>query len=306
MLERFTERARQVVVFAQDEARALEHDYIGTEHLLLGLLREPEGRAGRILASLGIALDDVRVQVGRIAGTGRGASPSQLPFTPRAKRVLELALREAMALEHDYIGTEHILLGLLRENEGVAARILYDFDAGVRTHVLRALGKDEQPAAQRGEPPPVADRPTFTAGAERVLELAHDEACGLKHDYIGTEHILLGLLREEQGIAARALASLGIGLATVRTQVGRIVGEGDEVTTGQIPLTPRVENGLGLARREARSMGGEAIDTEHILLGLAHEGEGIASHILRNARIDEERVRSTVFGLLSGSRGDET
>ena len=116
MFERFTERARQVVVLAQDEARALKHNYIGTEHILLGLLREEEGLAARVLESLDITVEEVRAQVARIVGQGDEVTTGQIPFTPRAKKVLELALREALSLGHNYIGTEHILLGLVREN----------------------------------------------------------------------------------------------------------------------------------------------------------------------------------------------
>src|SRR5438270_10834218 len=123
MFERFTERARQVVVLAQEEARTLKHNYIGTEHILLGLLREEEGLAARVLESLDITVERVRAQVVRIVGSGEEVTSGQIPFTPRAKKVLELALREALSLGHNYIGTEHILLGLVRENEGVAARI---------------------------------------------------------------------------------------------------------------------------------------------------------------------------------------
>jgi ATP-dependent Clp protease ATP-binding subunit ClpC len=142
MFERFTERARQVVVLAQDEARALKHNYIGTEHILLGLLREEEGLAARVLDSLDITVEDVRANVARIVGQGEEVTTGQIPFTPRAKKVLELALREALSLGHNYIGTEHILLGLVRENEGVAARILLDFDADaekIRNEIIRML-----------------------------------------------------------------------------------------------------------------------------------------------------------------------
>ena len=148
MFERFTERARQVVVLAQEEARALKHNYIGTEHILLGLLREEKGLAARVLETLDVDVDDVRAQVGRIVGQGDEISPGQIPFTPRTKKVLELSLREALALGHSYIGTEHVLLGLVRENEGVAARILLGFDADsdkVRTEVFRALGTTPPP-----------------------------------------------------------------------------------------------------------------------------------------------------------------
>src|SRR6202012_2763453 len=142
MFERFTERARQVVVLAQEEARTLKHNYIGTEHILLGLLREEEGLAARVLESLDITVERVRSQVVRIVGSGEEVTSGQIPFTPRAKKVLELALREALSLGHNYIGTEHILLGLVRENEGVAARILLDFDADsdkIRNEVIRML-----------------------------------------------------------------------------------------------------------------------------------------------------------------------
>ena len=154
MFERFTERARQVVVLAQDEARALKHNYIGTEHILLGLLREEEGLAARVLESLDITVEEVRAQIARIVGQGDEVTTGQIPFTPSAKKVLELALREALSLGHNYIGTEHILLGLVRENEGVAARILLDFDADaekIRNEIIRMLsgpGRRQQGGGQ--------------------------------------------------------------------------------------------------------------------------------------------------------------
>ncbi|MBX6762479.1 MAG: ATP-dependent Clp protease ATP-binding subunit [Rubrobacteraceae bacterium] len=150
MFERFTERARKVVVLAQEEARHFNHNYIGTEHLLLGLLREDEGVAARALTSLGVTLDDVREQVESIVGYGEEGTGGQAPFTPRSKKVLELALREALQLGHNYIGTEHILLGLVRESEGVAARVLSNLDVDpdkVRRKVVELLGGGR---AQRG------------------------------------------------------------------------------------------------------------------------------------------------------------
>jgi ATP-dependent Clp protease ATP-binding subunit ClpC len=148
VFERFTKRARQVVVYAQDEARALKHNYIGTEHLLLGLMREEEGPAARVLEGLDFTVEEVRAQVTRIVGEGEETTSGQIPFTPRAKKALELSLREALALGHNYIGTEHVLLGLVRVNEGVASRILLEFDADadkVRSRVLRSLGAPAKP-----------------------------------------------------------------------------------------------------------------------------------------------------------------
>jgi ATP-dependent Clp protease ATP-binding subunit ClpC len=128
MFERFTERARQVVVFAQDEARELRHNYIGTEHLLLGLLREEHGLAARVLGTLDVTLERTRADVMRVVGEGDAAVKGQIPFTPRAKHALELALNEATELGHGHIGTEHVLLGIAREARGVAARILAEHD----------------------------------------------------------------------------------------------------------------------------------------------------------------------------------
>ena len=142
MFERFTDRARRVVVLAQEEARMLNHNYIGTEHILLGLIHEGEGVAAKALESLGIALEGVRQQVEEIIGQGQQAPSGHIPFTPRAKKVLELSLREALQLGHNYIGTEHILLGLIREGEGVAAQVLVKLGADlnkVRQQVIQLL-----------------------------------------------------------------------------------------------------------------------------------------------------------------------
>jgi len=155
MFERFTDRARRVVVLAQEEARLLSHSYIGTEHILLGLIHEGEGVAAKALESLGISLEAVRNQVEEIIGQG-GTSPSgHIPFTPRAKKVLELSLREALQLGHNYIGTEHILLGLIREGEGVAAQVLVKLGADlsrVRQQVIQLLSGYQGGAQGKGEP----------------------------------------------------------------------------------------------------------------------------------------------------------
>jgi len=156
MFERFTDRARRVVVLAQEEARMLNHNYIGTEHILLGLIHEGEGVAAKALESLGISLEAVRAQVEEIIGQGQQAPSGHIPFTPRAKKVLELSLREALQLGHNYIGTEHILLGLIREGEGVAAQVLVKLGADlnrVRQQVIQLLsGYQGKEAATSGGP----------------------------------------------------------------------------------------------------------------------------------------------------------
>jgi hypothetical protein len=162
MFQRFTDRARRIVVLAQEQARALKHNYVGTEHILLGLIREGEGVAAKALEALDISMDAVRQQVEGIIGQGQEAPSGHIPFTPRAKKVLELSLREAQQLGHGYIGTEHILLGLIREGDGVAAQVLMQHGADlnrVRQQVTHLLYGDR---AEESGP---------TRSAERELRL---------------------------------------------------------------------------------------------------------------------------------------
>src|SRR6266496_4022257 len=166
MFERFTDRARRVVVLAQEEARMLNHNYIGTEHILLGLIHEGEGVAAKALESLGISLEAVRQQVEEIIGQGQQAPSGHIPFTPRAKKVLELSLREALQLGHNYIGTEHILLGLIREGEGVAAQVLVKLGADlnrVRQQVIQLLH------GYQGKEPAAAGAPSETAPSTSLV-----------------------------------------------------------------------------------------------------------------------------------------
>jgi ATP-dependent Clp protease ATP-binding subunit ClpC len=178
VFERFTEPARQVVVLAQDEARyALKHSYIGTEHLLLGLLRYEDGLAAQVLHSLDITIERVRSHVALIVGSGGLISGGQMPFTPRAKHALELAFIEAQRLGHSHVDTEHILLGLEREDRGVAARVLLDFGADaekIRYHVIRLLAtasarRADGPGDAPAKGAPVA--PRSSGGATRSADM---------------------------------------------------------------------------------------------------------------------------------------
>jgi hypothetical protein len=177
MFERFTDRARRVVVMAQEEARMLDHNYIGTEHILLGLIHEGKGAAAKALESMGISLEAVRQQVEEIIGRGKHTPSGHIPFTPRAKKVLELSLRESLQLGHNYIGTEHILLGLIREGEGVAAQVLVRLGADlnrVRNQVIVVLhGREgqevrERPASAGPTPSPIRFR------APEIMRLLSD------------------------------------------------------------------------------------------------------------------------------------
>ncbi len=228
MFERFTNRARHVVVLAQEEARRLDHNYIGTEHILLGLFGEPDEIPGRILAAVGMSLESTRDEVTAIVGTGTTSPPGHIPFTPRAKKTLELALREALQLRHNYIGTEHILLGLIREGHGVAAQVLKEHAdlTQIRRQVLELVppGSAEvsrgrrwlrrSAAAGPDEPGDLATPAeqavlNATPAADNTLS----EAARLAGSQpVGSHHLLLAALTDSETTAARALAALGVDL----------------------------------------------------------------------------------------------
>jgi ATP-dependent Clp protease ATP-binding subunit ClpC len=200
MFERFTDRARRVVVLAQEEARMLNHNYIGTEHILLGLIREGEGVAAKALESLGISLEAVQQQVKEIIGRGQQAPSGHIPFTPRAKKVLELSLREADGLGHNYIGTEHILLGLIREGSGVAAQVLVKLGADLnrtRQQVVQLLH------GHRGEDVTGAGPPLPDDALARVDSLDHRLATierwvGLRPDLDDLDQEIARVRREKE------------------------------------------------------------------------------------------------------------
>jgi ATP-dependent Clp protease ATP-binding subunit ClpA len=252
MFERFTSQARHVVVLAQEEARGLEHNYIGTEHILLGLLGESAGVAAQALGRFGLTLAGTREEVKGIVGIGKGAVSGHIPFTPRAKKTLELALREALQLRHTYIGTEHILLGVIREGDGVAAQIMkgHADPAAVRMAVLDLLpampaeaarsrrwlrrlvrsgfGEAGRPheAGEPGQPGETTELRT-TPAADTSL----DEAARLAGpNPVGSHHLLLAALSDPDTAAARVLASLGVDLGQARQALlsADVTGTSDE------------------------------------------------------------------------------
>ena len=204
MFERFTDRARRVIVLAQEEARMLNHNYIGTEHILLGLVHEGEGVAAKALESLGISLDAVRQQVEEIIGQGQQAPSGHIPFTPRAKKVLELTQREALQLGHNRIGTEHILLGLIREGDGVAAQVLVMLGADlnrVRQQVIQLIS-GQQPGDQptrEGTPMTEAQaHPDLIEGRLAAIE----QRVGTGPDTIDLDEQIVRVRRERRDAAA--------------------------------------------------------------------------------------------------------
>ena len=218
-------QARQVVVLAQEEARGLKHDHIGTEHILLGLLREEEGLAGRVLESLDVTHGRVREQVVRIVGFGEQEPPGQIPFTPRAKKVLELALREALSLGPMSVDTEHILLGIVRENEGIAARIMLDFDADSEKIRNRVIGMLPATAPQPpGRTPDSSEAwqwiaPGWLDGLGLLLNRLADE---IRHE-LGREpdagDLMLVLTAAPDSVIAQALEQLKVNVDELWGQI---------------------------------------------------------------------------------------
>ena len=306
MFEQFTDGARRAVVLAQEEARRLNHPYIGTEHVLLGLLNDADGVTHQVLTSYGIDLSTVRQSVVQLIGEGTEAPPSHIPFTPRAKKVLELALREALQIGHNYIGSEHVLLGLIREEEGVAAQILTQYGAHLDTirMTVRELVKNSPQSKSTSAASPesgfggVFER--LNARALMVVVQAHEEARLLNHNYIGTEHVLLGLMAEPDTVSTKALVSHGLVAGAVREAIVRIVGEGTETGSATTPVrfTSRAKRVLELSLRESFKLGHNYIDSENILLGLIREGEGIAAQVLAQLGVDLEGLRLTVVKLI--------
>jgi ATP-dependent Clp protease ATP-binding subunit ClpA len=243
MFERFSPSGRQVIVLAQDEARRFNHNYIGTEHLLLGLLAEPEGVAHQALNAAGVTLDDARARVQAAVGRGKRPPSGHIPFTPSAKKVLELALREALSLHHDYIGTEHLLLGLIREREGLGARLLTEADVdllSLRMRVLdlvppgeaaegkrrlSALIRGRRDVSSRAQP----DDVRTTTAADTSLDEARRLAAG---GAVGSHHLLLATLSDSTSAAAKALGSLGIDLDQARSALREVDVAG---TTDELP-----------------------------------------------------------------------
>jgi ATP-dependent Clp protease ATP-binding subunit ClpC len=287
MFERFTDRARRVVVLAQEEARMLNHNYIGTEHILLGLIHEGEGVAAKALESLGISLDAVRQQVEEIIGQGQQAPSGHIPFTPRAKKVLELSLREALQLGHNYIGTEHILLGLIREGEGVAAQVLVKLGADlnkVRQQVIQLLNGYQSKGETTGGPASEATPSTSLVLDQFGRNLTQSAREGKLDPVIGRE-LVIG----EPGVGKTAVVE-GLAQAIVKGEVPETLKDKQLYTLdlGSLVAGSRYrgdfEERLKKVLKEIRTRGDIIlfIDEIHTLVGAgAAEGAIDAASILK-------------------------
>lgn len=303
-LDDLDESAKAVLASAAEEAKRLRHNYIGTEHLLAAIVAsDASGAAAKALARLGVELSKVRTALEFIVGPGDAApNPDELTLSPRSMKVLELARGQARALQHAKVTAADLLLGLVEEGQGIAAGIMESLGVTldrVRQAVFGELGS-AAPAGEstrRGSPGPFGH---FSDRAKRVLALAQNEAIRLNHNYIGTEHLLLGLMCESSNIAAAALTAAGLELDAARAEVERIVGRGASIATPtDMTLSPRTKKVLDIANDEAKRLGAAQTRPGHLLLGMLREGEGIGCQIIEAGHISLESLRADVLRRLS-------
>lgn len=303
---------KRVMAVAQDEAIRNNHNYIGTEHLLLGLIRgDAGGPAGRALARAGVTLDRARSALDFIVPRGDASTgPAEITLSPRTRKVLELALAEATARGKDKAGAAEILLGLLREGQGIASGIIESLGTtleamrqGVLTemsagsHGSSATSSTNQARAYHGP----FDR--FNDRAKRALALAQDEAVRFNHNYIGPEHLLLGLIREGEGVAGRALHAAGIELSRARQALENVIGRGEVPVASEITLTPRTKMVIEFAIDESAKLGRQDVRTEDLLLGIIRDDGSIACNMLREQGASTDKVRQYVMSMVE-TRGE--
>jgi ClpA/ClpB-like protein len=310
-LENFTPRAQQVLALSRKEAERFHHNFVGTEHLLLGLLALGQGVAVNVLMKMGLDLGTCRAEVEKQVGIG----PDQqiignIPFTPRVKKVLAFAAKEAKALNHTYVGTEHILLGILREGDGVAARVLNHLQVDIertRQEILRELDPnhfslpdsiDRIPSSAPGDPPvdrSELGRDLFTPRVRRAFTLAREEAEQRNQPLVETQHVLLGLIRMGQGVAADVLIKIGVNAQTVAARMENPAApESAEKVAEAPPFAPLVKEVLSFAAEEARALDHTYIGTEHILLGLLRQPHGGAARIFKELYVDTNALRQQI------------
>jgi ATP-dependent Clp protease ATP-binding subunit ClpA len=319
--ERFTERAKKALTMAQDEAEKSHHSYIGTEHVLLGLLREGDGLGARALAGLGVEIDKVRDTIDSVLGRNERIIAQQIIPTSRVKTVMEIAIEEAKRMRDTRVGTQHLLLGLLIEHEGIAAHVLQDLGVDVekvRDHLPHHVDEDsigEQPlgGAPRSGEIGYYDNPalesflprrrefsalsSFTSEAMSALALAEEEAVKASVGYIGTEHLLVGLVRQAEGTAAQVLLALGVDLSRVRQEVARNPPPSPRLVVQTVLPTRGLRSVTVLAQREALRDPSERVDTQHLLLAITALDQEPGARLLVSLGVDAAAIRERVNGL---------
>jgi ATP-dependent Clp protease ATP-binding subunit ClpA len=294
--DRFTNRARKVLQLSQEEARRFNHDYIGTEHLLLGLVREGDGVAARVLTNMNCQLPKVRSAVQFIIGRSNSPVEGAIALTPRAMKVLQLAVEESLRLNHSYVGTEHLLLGLLREGEGIAAGVLESLGVNlekVRTQVLLILGQ-----AAEGSRPPLAAAQRLEAGHGPTIEelspqtlvlfaRAIQDATARGHERTTTSHLLLALLNEETAPLVRVKDELGARCDELRAITAARLAAFDADAVHPQTLSIALRYVLQASRAIPRLFRQSVIEPEHLLLALAWTGAAVGRDSLGRTNVSQ-------------------
>ncbi len=296
--KRFTQRARRSLVLAEVEANHFNHSNIGTEHLLLGLIREGDGVAARILNDNNVRLHDARQAVEVRKPRGSESVADELYLSKRADKVLEFAVKQAKRLDRLSIGTEHLLLGLLRSDESTAMLVIGDLGVDpvdMRSELIRVIDR-----ASRIEGPStysprlwesLVEYERFTARTRTVLRLAESEAWRFGSPVVAAEHLLLGIVKDEDCVAAQMLVNLGKSPQTVRFNVERAIGSSEPTPLEKSGVTREATTALTLAADEARRLNQDRIDTDHVLLGIIREDEGVAAAVLKSLEVSLDAAR---------------
>ncbi len=307
--DRFNDRAKRVLALAQDEAIRFNHNYIGVEHLLLGLVREGEGVAARVLNSLGVELSRARTSIEFIIGRGDATiSPSEITLSPRTKKVIELAVDEARKLGHSHVGTEHLLLGIVRESQGVAYGVLESLGIGlekVRYQVIATLGQqhpgtDMAAAASAGVGTPAGavhmarSHPTasvdrFDGSSQRALARAYWEAGRANDNEVAPHHLLRGLLAGEDLWVHMILTQLGVDLSSLVARIDAAAPRSEGPTPASLVEAPTLSEIFARAGLFAAERNRASIRSEHLLLAISSTA-GIAGTALNSAGATPKRI----------------
>ncbi len=307
--DRFNDRAKRVLALAQDEAIRFNHNYIGVEHLLLGLVREGEGVAARVLNSLGVELSRARTSIEFIIGRGDATiSPSEITLSPRTKKVIELAVDEARKLGHSHVGTEHLLLGIVRESQGVAYGVLESLGIGlekVRHQVIATLGQqhpgtDMAAAASAGVGTPAGavhmarSHPTasvdrFDGSSQRALARAYWEAGRANDNEVAPHHLLRGLLAGEDLWVHMILTQLGVDLSSLVARIDAAAPRSEGPTPASLVEAPTLSEIFARAGLFAAERNRASIRSEHLLLAISSTA-GIAGTALNSAGATPKRI----------------
>ena len=297
-MQRFTQRARRALGLAQEEAERMRHTDIDSGHLVIGLLKEDGGVAGRTLKQLGVKTDDMEQIMDQLRPSEERQPFDRLDLAPETRKIIELAVEEARRMGHHYIGTEHLLLALLRHNEGIAMNMLNELDISpdeIRKQVHRVL--QDTPSVPSRPPTRPSSRPLepttlpFTPDAVRVLSVANEQAQRRDRTTISIEHLLLALVMEDEGIAGTVLKQLGVNASKLEEIIGSASNTSRRLRFKPLDLDPNAEDVVELASEEAKRTDDGTIGTEHLLLGFIGHYESSALYALHKLNISLEQIR---------------